>query len=154
MTTPCCPAATRSPLTANSRAMITIATQGSTLFRLTSEMSAAAIRSLSAIGSMTFPNVVTLRRDRARYPSSVSVTAATANTAAATHEPCGVAWSRATTSTGTSRILISVSVLGTLSGNTSVSGYPPLAGHELDCKRGAERAQRRDRRGQGGAGEH
>ncbi len=65
MTMPCWPAATRSPLTANSRAMITIATQAATRSSDTSEISAAAIRSLSAIGSITFPNVVTASRERA-----------------------------------------------------------------------------------------
>ena len=65
ITTPCCPAAMRRPLTANSRAMITIATQGSSLSRLTSEISAAAIISLSATGSITLPKVVTAWRERA-----------------------------------------------------------------------------------------
>ena len=66
ITTPWAAAATRRPLTANSRAMITIAAQAATRPRLTSEISAAAISSLSAIGSITFPNVVMLRLDRAR----------------------------------------------------------------------------------------
>ena len=62
---PCWPAATRSPLTANSRAMITIATHAATRSSDTSEISAAAISSLSAIGSITLPNVVTDSRERA-----------------------------------------------------------------------------------------
>ena len=45
--------------------MITIATQAATRSRLTSEISAAAIISLSATGSITFPNVVTAWRERA-----------------------------------------------------------------------------------------
>ena len=65
ITTPCWPAAMRSPLTANSRAMITIATQPASRSRLTSEISAAAIISLSATGSITLPNVVTAWRERA-----------------------------------------------------------------------------------------
>ena len=65
ITTPCAPAAMRRPLTANSRAMITIATQGASRSRLTSEMRAAAMSSLSAIGSITLPKLVSLRRDRA-----------------------------------------------------------------------------------------
>ena len=65
MTTPCWPAATRRPLTANSRATTTMATQASTRSRLTSANSAATISSLSAIGSMTLPNVVTDWRERA-----------------------------------------------------------------------------------------
>jgi hypothetical protein len=45
--------------------MITIATQAATRSSDTSEISAAAIRSLSAIGSITLPNVVTASRERA-----------------------------------------------------------------------------------------
>ena len=65
MIAPCCAAATRRPLTANSRAMITIATHAASRSRLTSAISAAAISSLSAIGSMTLPNVVIDSRERA-----------------------------------------------------------------------------------------
>jgi hypothetical protein len=45
--------------------MITIATHGASRSMLTSEISAAAISSLSAIGSMTLPKVVSMRRERA-----------------------------------------------------------------------------------------
>ena len=45
--------------------MITIATHAATLSRLTSEISAAAISSLSATGSITLPNVVIIWRERA-----------------------------------------------------------------------------------------
>ena len=65
ITTPCWPAAIRRPLTANSLAMITIATHAATRSRLTSDRSAAAMSSLSAIGSMTLPKVVIDWRERA-----------------------------------------------------------------------------------------
>ena len=54
------------PDTANSRAMITIAIQADSLSRLTNEISAAAIRSLSAKGSRNAPMTVTERCRRAR----------------------------------------------------------------------------------------
>src|SRR3954452_25344994 len=148
MTAPCWPAATRRPLTANSRAMITIATQPSTGWSDTSEISAAAISSLSAIGSITLPKVVTLRRRRAIQPSTPSVTAASANTIAATVDPCGVACSSATTSTGTSRIRTSVRTLGRFSGNIGPSSYPAAPAIELDADRRADRPERGDGRGQ------
>ena len=53
-------------MTANSRAMITIATHAATRSSDTSATSAAMISSLSAIGSMSLPNVVTQLRERAR----------------------------------------------------------------------------------------
>src|SRR3954447_17869563 len=150
ITTPCCPAATRRPLTANSRAMITIAAHGATRSSDTSVISAAAISSLSAIGSMTFPNVVIERRDRAMYPSRPSVMAAAAKTMAATTEPLGVASSSATTSTGTSRMRKSVRTFGTFSGNIvrSVPGSALLSNKDLEADQGAERPRRRHRRGQ------
>ena len=63
---PAPPAAMRIAVTANSRAMITIATHAASRCSETSEMSAAMIRSLSAIGSISLPNVVTALRVRAR----------------------------------------------------------------------------------------
>ena len=65
ITTPCSTATARNPVTASSRAMITIAIQASSRSRATSETSAATIRSLSASGSMSLPKVVTLSRRRA-----------------------------------------------------------------------------------------
>ena len=65
ITTPCWPAAIRSPLTANSRAMITIATQAASRSRLTRLISAAATISLSATGSITLPKFVIDWRERA-----------------------------------------------------------------------------------------
>src|SRR4051794_41016430 len=154
ITTPCCPAATRRPLTANSRAMITIATHAATRCRLTSVISAAAISSLSAIGSITFPNVVMSLRERAMYPSSPSVSAASANTAAASADAFGVADRSATTSTGTSRILSRVRRFGTFRGNTR-SPYPgrTAPNQHLEAERAAERTERRDGRGEQRPGE-
>src|SRR5436190_3939737 len=72
--------------------------------------------------------------------------AAIANTAAATADPCGVAERRATTSTGTSRILSRVRTFGTFRGNTG-SPYPgPAAPKHFEAGRAAERAEWRDRR--------
>ena len=74
-------------MTANSRAMITIATHAASRSSSTSEISAAEISSLSASGSSSFPTVVIDCRDRARYPSSESVAAATLNTTTAIRSP-------------------------------------------------------------------
>jgi hypothetical protein len=65
MIAPSCAAATRRLDTANSRAMMTIATQADNRCRLTSAISAAVINILSAIGSITWPNVVIALRERA-----------------------------------------------------------------------------------------
>src|SRR4051794_27027784 len=107
----------RITVTANSRAMITIATQAATRSRETRETSAAAISSLSAIGSISFPKVVTASRERAKYPSRPSVRAARAKTPAARASPLGVSPSRAATTTGTARMRRRVRKLGRLSGN-------------------------------------
>ena len=56
----------RVTVTASSRAMITIATQAASRSSETSATSAAMISSLSAIGSMSLPNVVIALRVRAR----------------------------------------------------------------------------------------
>ena len=53
-------------MTANSREMMTIATQAASRSSETSEISAAETSSLSASGSRNFPTVVTACRDRAR----------------------------------------------------------------------------------------
>jgi hypothetical protein len=65
ITTPSSTASARSPVTASSRAMITIAIQAWRRSSATSETSAATISSLSASGSISFPNVVTSSRRRA-----------------------------------------------------------------------------------------
>ena len=63
----------RSPVMAISRPMITVATQADTRPISTSEMSAAAMSSLSAMGSRSCPRVVTCLRLLAIRPSSQSV---------------------------------------------------------------------------------
>src|SRR5215204_4059638 len=103
--------------------MITIAIQAASRLSETSAIRAAAISSLSAIGSISFPNVVTASLCLAMYPSSVSVSAASAKTPAAIASPLGVSSSRATTTTGTSRMRRTVSAFGRLSWNTSCQ-YP------------------------------
>ena len=65
ITTPCSAATIRSPVTANSRAMITIAIHAASRSSETSAISEAATSSLSAIGSMSLPNVVIALRCRA-----------------------------------------------------------------------------------------
>ena len=65
ITTPCSTATARNPVTASSRAMITIAIHACSRSSATSETSAATISSLSASGSISFPNVVTSSRRRA-----------------------------------------------------------------------------------------
>ena len=65
ITTPCSAATIRSIVTANSRAMITIATHAAIRPSDTSEISGAMISSLSASGSISLPKFVTLPRERA-----------------------------------------------------------------------------------------
>jgi len=65
ITCPCSTASRRSPVTANSRAMITIATHADSRSRETSATSAAVISSLSASGSISLPNAVSALRRRA-----------------------------------------------------------------------------------------
>src|SRR6476660_9527591 len=112
ITTSCVAAISRSPVTANSRAMITIATHAATRSSSTSEISAAEISSLSASGSSSFPTVVIDCRDRARYPSSESVAAATLNTTTAIRSPWLMLPSKATMNTGISMIRPSESQFG------------------------------------------
>ena len=66
ITMPRSAAIARIMVTANSRAMITIATQASRRSSETRETSAATISSLSAIGSISLPKVVTASRERAK----------------------------------------------------------------------------------------
>ena len=77
-------------MTANSRAMMMIATQAATSPVSTSETSTALIRSLSASGSRKAPATVTSPRERASQPSIESVAQATAKTAKAHHRAPGI----------------------------------------------------------------
>ena len=65
ITTPRSAATLRSPVTASSRAMITIAIQAARRSSETSEISAAITSSLSASGSISLPKLVTCLRRRA-----------------------------------------------------------------------------------------
>ncbi len=65
ITTPCSAATSRNPVTANSRAMITIAIQAASRSSDTRAISDAAISNLSAIGSINLPKVVIAFRCRA-----------------------------------------------------------------------------------------
>src|SRR4051812_45608347 len=146
MTTPAAPAATRDIVTASSRAMITIATHAASRSSDTSDTSAAMTSSLSAIGSMSLPNVVTLPLERASRPSTQSVAEAKAKTIAASRSPFGVSSSSATTTTGTSRIRRIVRTFGTLSGTTRRLRLEPASGAEEPRAPG-------DRRGREGSGD-
>src|SRR4051794_13204835 len=127
--------------------MMIMATHAGTRSSDTSVMSAAAISSLSAIGSITLPKLVIDLRERAMYPSRPSVIAAAAKTTAATTDPFGVASSSATTSTGTSRMRNSVRTFGRFSGNIagSVPGSAPLPNQHFEADQRAKRPRRRHR---------
>src|SRR5919109_1018434 len=131
ITTPRSAATARSPVTASSRAMITIATHPARRSSETSETSAATIRSLSASGSISFPNTVTSSRRRAMYPSRPSVKAASANTPAASASPFGVSPRSATTITGTARMRSRVRTFGRLSGTISPGRLGPPVPRQL-----------------------
>ena len=78
MTIPSLIAMVRSPVTMNSRAMTTMATQAATRPRCTSITSAAITMSLSASGSRNLPITVTRFLRRASHPSRKSVAPVTA----------------------------------------------------------------------------
>ena len=66
----------RNPVTAISRPMMTMAAQAGTRPRATRQMRAEAMRSLSAVGSRSWPSTVTIPFLRASQPSSQSVSEA------------------------------------------------------------------------------
>ena len=68
----------RSAVIANSRPMMSTTIHAGARSSCTSEMKAADVSSLSAIGSRICPSHVTCRRRRARYPTSQSVNDASA----------------------------------------------------------------------------
>src|ERR1039458_241354 len=111
----------RNPETANSRPMINTAIQPGRERICTSEIRAAEISSLSAMGSSSVPMVVTCFQRRARYPSSKSVNAATRkipsdNQSLVTLTPPTwnqpVSCTSAATSSGTKKIRRMVSAFG------------------------------------------
>src|SRR6266446_4720770 len=110
--TPTEAATARSPVTASSRPTIATTIQASILEIASSETSAAATSSLSAIGSRSVPSVVTWLRRRATTPSAQSVIAARMKMAAAIS-----AWTRDeeirnTMSSGTATMRMRVSPMG------------------------------------------
>ncbi len=119
----------RRPVTANSRAMITIATHAATAPVSTSDTSTAEISSLSARGSRKAPATVTMPRERASQPSSESVAHASTNTASAHHCPPGMlSTSSSTIRGGISRIRTEVSQSGAFIGpDRTRPAYPPVA---------------------------
>jgi len=66
ITTPCSAATSRRPVTANSLAMITIATQAANRLSDTNKMNSTMINSLSAIESINFPKIIILPRERTK----------------------------------------------------------------------------------------
>src|SRR6267378_3327822 len=102
----------RRPVTASSRPTITTTIQAASLSIASSETSAAATRSLAAIGSSSVPSVVTWLRRRATTPSAQSVIAARMKIAAAI-----TAWTRDdeiknTISSGTATMRVRVRPIG------------------------------------------
>src|SRR5579859_4469054 len=111
----------RSPEIANSRPTIRITIHPGTAFTCTSEINAAEMSSLSAMGSSRVPIVVTCPQRRARYPSSRSVAAATRKIASASHSLVTVrpkirtltfCATSAATSSGTKKMRAMVRALG------------------------------------------
>src|SRR3954447_16169349 len=156
MTSPCSIASWRRPVTANSRAMITIATQADTRLSETSDTSAAVTSSLSASGSISLPNVETLFWRRAIQPSRASVKEASAKTAAASASPPPASCSSAATRTGTSRIRRTVRTFGRLSSNIrrrTLRLQPPPGGEQPGRPGDGDRGHRR-RDGERDPGRH
>ena len=83
MTRPCSTATRRRPLTTNSRATNTTHIHADMRSRSTMTMNAVTVSSLSAMGSMNLPKLVTRPRLRAMRPSNRSVSDAQAKTASA-----------------------------------------------------------------------
>src|SRR6267142_1396611 len=110
--TPTDAATARRPVTASSRPTITTTIHASILSMARSDTSAAATRSLSAIGSRSVPRVVTWLRRRASIPSAQSVMAARMKMAAPIK-----AWTRddemrKTMSNGTATMRVRVRPIG------------------------------------------
>ena len=98
-------AKTRKIVIKTSRPRIKKTTQPLTLSKCQRLIKAAPIKILSARGSRNFPNVVTSRRVRAKYPSRPSVRQARIKTPAAKYCLYGIDKKRKPTVTGVKRIL-------------------------------------------------
>src|SRR2546426_4608000 len=110
--TPTDAATARRPVTASSRPTITTTIHASILSIARSDTSAAATRSLSAIGSSKVPSVVTWLRRRASIPSAQSVMAARMKIAAAISACTRDDEIKNTMSSGTATMRVSVRPIG------------------------------------------
>src|SRR5579863_4038802 len=122
----------RSPLTRNSRPIMMTAIHAGTRLGLncTSVTNAAAIKSLSAMGSSRIPIVVIWPRLRARYPSIPSVIDAAMKIAEASNSlaPCSLLKrleDKIQISRGILKMRISVMELGRFTAAQQFSGRPP-----------------------------
>src|SRR5262245_7039432 len=145
--TPTDAATARRPVTASSRPTITTTIHAWILSIASSETSAAATSSLSAIGSSSVPSVVTWFRRRASMPSAQSVMAERMKIAAAI-----TAWTREdeirkTISRGTATIRVRVRPIGkfTLGLRRRDQSAPPLSrvAHDLVNARDVSGHERR-----------
>src|SRR6478735_8945319 len=102
----------RSSVTASSRPSTTTTIHVATWSLTASATSAPPMSSLSAIGSASFPNVLTASCRRAIWPSATSVAAARTKMATASADPSG-SLAIASTRSGTSAIRKTVRTLGT-----------------------------------------
>ncbi len=127
-TTPMDRATPRSPVTASSRPMMTMATQARTMSTCTRATSAAATRSLSATGSSSVPKRVTWLRRRAMVPSSQSVSEAATKMTAAISTLTRSEEITKTMMSGTRTIRNSVSAMGRLMGKLIGSHPGPERG--------------------------
>ena len=114
MTMPRPDAIDRRPDTANSRPITTTTIQAGASPSSTSEMNAAEISSLSAIGSSSVPSVVISPRRRASQPSRKSVATAVRKISSPTVSRPSNFVSSTTTRNGTRKMRRSVSALGRL----------------------------------------
>src|SRR5262245_34629514 len=105
-------ATARRPVTASSRPTITTTIHASILSMARSDTSAAATRSLSAIGSSSVPRVVTWLRRRASIPSAQSVMEARMKMAAAITACTREDEMRKTIRSGTAMIRVRVRPIG------------------------------------------
>src|SRR5882762_8484793 len=133
--TPTDAATARRPVTASSRPTITTTIQAWILSIASSETSAAATRSLSAIGSSRVPSVVTWFRRRASMPSAQSVIAERMKMAAAITACTRDDEIKKTISSGTATMRVRVRPIGkfTLGLRRRDQSAAPLSGvaHDL-----------------------
>ena len=123
ITRPCSTANIRNPVTANSRAMITIATHASSRYNATNDTNAAVINNLSANRSSTSQTPSPSTDDAQSTPSNASVADAITNTIAANRSASGNAESNTATNTGINATRTNVNTFAALSSNISASRH-------------------------------